>query len=111
MPPLCDDNLLHFRDDPEGLMKLADVILVAEGQKFPAHSHILATHSAFYRKMFIDLESQDRKLGMKIVRTAKKRVLPLGTGIHAKDVRLLLSWLYEASRSEISRKVKTTRCA
>ena len=39
---------------PEDFFDLADVILVVEGKKFPAHSQILASASVVFRQQFQD---------------------------------------------------------
>lgn len=106
MSSASEGNLSHFRDDPVGLMELADVTLVAEGQGFPTHSHILAVHSSVFRKTIRDLGSTPAKSLLKVVFPGYGKIIQMGEGVRAKEVKLLMSWLYEARRSEISRKME-----
>lgn len=92
--------------DIGSLTELADVLLVAEGQELPAHSQILAVYSTFFRNLCLDQQTADATKSVKLATKGKRKVLPLGEAVSAKDVKHLLVWLDETNRSAISRKVR-----
>ena len=44
----------HFEGFYSGFADLADVVLVAEGLRFPAHSQVLSMHSRFIQQLILD---------------------------------------------------------
>lgn len=55
-PSNTDQVLDHFPDDANELLDLSDVLVQIGKSQFPVHSHILSTHSSFFRNMIYDLK-------------------------------------------------------
>lgn len=88
-PSLCFEyrnhttKLLNSLSEMRSTNMLTDVILLVEGQQFPAHKNVLAASSEFFKAMFLSPITLNSEITKRI------------EGLSAQSMELILDYLYQ----------------